>query len=132
MSLILEHESYLIRHCIMNVYNEIGCGFLEKVYQEALEIEFQLNKLPYRRESPINVYYKGVQLQQSYIADFICYDKIIIELKAVSSISDTHRAQIYNYLKATNYRLGILVNFGGPELEIIRIVNKFYTPTAMD
>ena len=92
MSLILEHESYLIRRCIMNVYNEIGCGFLEKVYQEALEIEFQLNKLPYRRESPINVYYKGVQLQQSYIADFICYDKIIIELKAVSSISDTHRA----------------------------------------
>ena len=132
MSLILEYESYLIRRCIMNVYNEIGCGFLEKVYQEALEIEFQLNKLPYRRESPINVYYKGVQLHQSYIADFICYDKIIIELKAVSSISDTHRAQIYNYLKATNYRLGILVNFGGPELEIIRIVNKFYTPTAMD
>ena len=108
---------------MMKVYNELGSGFLEKVYQEALEIELKTANIPYLREAQLQVIYKGVHLQQTYIADFICYDKIIVELKAISELTDTHRSQVYNYLKATDMELGLLVNFGAPQIEIERLFN---------
>ena len=107
----------------MTVFNELGSGFLEKVYQEALEREFIEKKIPYKREAPLQIMYKGVPLHQEYIADFICYDKIIIELKAVSELTDVHSAQVFNYLKATNLDLALLVNFGGERLKIERLFN---------
>ena len=123
MEYIYEKETYKIRGCMMNLYNELGSGFLEKVYQEALGIEFNNNGIPFQREAPLKVYYKGKLLQQEYFADFICYDKIIVELKAVSELTNSHRSQVSNYLKATNYELGLLVNFGAPELQIERLYN---------
>ena len=107
----------------MKVYNELGSGFLEKVYQEALEIELKAANIPYQREAQLQVVYKRVPLQQTYAADFICYDKVIVELKAVAELTDTHRSQVYNYLKATNMELGLLVNFGAPQIQIERLFN---------
>ena len=96
----------------MEVYNHLGQGFLEAVYQEALEMEFLAQQIPYQREKELEIYYKGRPLRQTYKADFVCYDGIIIELKAVAELSDAHRSQIYNYLHATHGKLGILINFG--------------------
>lgn len=123
MDYIYKEETYKIRGCLMKVYNELGSGFLEKVYQEALEIEFKNSGILFKREMPLKVYYKGHLLQQEFYADFVCYDKIIVELKAVSVLTNTHRAQVSNYLKATNFDLGLLVNFGASELQIERLFN---------
>ncbi len=118
-----KEESYLIVGAAFKVYNNLGHGFLEAVYQEALEIEFQRRNIPYVREKELNIVYDGVQLRQTYKADFVCYGKIIVELKAVSELDDAHRSQVYNYLHATGYRLGLLLNFGcSDELEKERIV----------
>lgn len=93
------------------------------MYQEALEIEFQRQSIPYEREKEIKIQYDGVELKQTYKADFVCYGMIIVELKAVRALDDAHRAQVYNYLHATGYRLGLLLNFGSQdELENQRIV----------
>ena len=108
---------------MMNVHRELGCGFLEKVYQEALEREFIAEGIPYQREVKLKVFYKGVELEQEYFADFVCYDKIIVELKAISKISDVEKAQVINYLKATGYELGILANFGETSLKTERFCN---------
>ena len=106
-----------------DVYNKLGHGFLESVYQEALEIELKKRDIPYEREKNLKIFYDGIELKQSYKADFVCYDKIIIELKAVSSLDDAHHAQVYNYLHATGFKLGILLNFGCSNgLETKRIV----------
>ena len=118
-----QNETYKIRGCMMNVYNELGSGFLEKVYQEALEMELKSANVPAIREAPICISYRGNVLNQTYIADFICYDDIIVELKAVAELTDTHRAQVYNYLKATDKDLALLVNFGAPQLQIERLFN---------
>ena len=107
----------------MTVHRELGCGFLEKVYQEALEGEFVVKGIPYKREVSQKIFYKGVPLQQDYIADFVCYDKIIVELKALSRLSDVEKAQVINYLKATGYELGILANFGETSLKTERFYN---------
>ncbi len=123
MDYLYKEETYKIRGCLMKVYNELGSGFLEKVYQEALEIELKNSGILFRREMPLKVYYKGHLLQQEFFADFVCYDKIIVELKAVSVLTNTHRAQVSNYLKATNFDLGLLVNFGASELQIERLFN---------
>lgn len=120
---ILQNETYAIRGCLNEVYKELGSGFLEKVYQEALEIEFQNEGIPYRREAEISIPYKNKQLQQKYIADFICYDKIIVELKAVSELNEIHEAQVFNYLKATGLDLALLVNFGEKPINIKRLYN---------
>ncbi len=120
--LIYKEEAYKIVGAAMNVHTEMGCGFLEAVYQEALEIELNEHGIPFKREVAIPVKYKGKSLKKQYIADFVCFDKIILELKAVNEISGIHEAQILNYLKATGYKLGILINFGGKSLEFKRLV----------
>ena len=112
MAIYYKQESYDIIGAAMHVYNILGPGFVEAVYQEALEIEFQRRGIPYEREKELNVYYDGVLLQKKFQPDFICYDKIIIELKAVMELDDMNRVQVYNYLKATGMKLGLLINFG--------------------
>ena len=121
--MIYPKESYDIIGCMMTVHSELGCGFLEKVYQEALEREFTDKGIPFKREVNLKIYYKGTPLQQDYIADFVCYDKIIVELKAINKLSDIEKAQIINYLKATGYQLGILANFGETSLKTERFCN---------
>ena len=112
MEILYKDESYKIVGAAMNVYNALGCGFLESVYQEALAIEFKREGVPFEAEKEVRIFYSGVELKQTYKPDFFCYDGIIIELKAVSTIDASHRAQLYNYLKATQCRLGLLINFG--------------------
>ena len=121
--IIYPKESYDIIGCMMTVHRELGCGFLEKVYQEAVEREFVANGIPYQREVNLKILYKGIPLQQEYIADFVCYGKIIIELKAINKLSDVEKAQVINYLKATGYELGILANFGEMSLKTERFCN---------
>ena len=121
-NLFYRDESYKIRGALFAVHRELGCGFLERVYQDALEVEFRLRNIPYEREKAIQIVYKGEPLGDPYRADFVCYGKVIIELKSVSEILDVHRAQIINYLKATKMKLGFLVNFGEESLNIERIV----------
>lgn len=110
----------IINAC-MEVHNELGNGFLEPVYQEALEEEFKIQGIPYVREKLLPVMYKGKQLKKEYYADFVCYDDIIIELKAVSVFSKPHKAQVLNYLNAANKEIGLLINFGETKLKWERI-----------
>lgn len=105
-------ESYNITGAAMYVYNTLGPGFLEAVYQEALAIEFSKRGIPFQREKELKIYYDGHELKQTYRADFVCYDNIIVEIKAVGDLDNTHRSQVYNYLKATGCQLGLLYNFG--------------------
>lgn len=101
----------------------MGCGFLESVYQECLCKEFQRLCLPFQSQIELPILYKGEQLAQTYRADFLCFGRIIVEIKALKQINDEHRAQVFNYLKASGYRLGLLVNFGHyPRAAIERIV----------
>ena len=108
----------------MEVHRVLGPGFLEAIYQEALEIEFQNRNIPYQREAPLKVHYKDHILKKEYNADFICYDKIVIETKALCDLNSEHESQLLNYLKATNKKLGILINFGKPRLQHKRIINN--------
>jgi len=123
MALLYPTESYAIRGAIFEVHKQKGSGFLEKVYQECLEQEFIQRGIPYEREKRIKIDYKGKVLEQEYIADFVCYGKIIVECKAVKELVDVHRAQIINYLRATNLRLGFLVNFSENFVVPERFVN---------
>ncbi len=109
----------------MEVHSELGPGFLEQVYQEALEFEFKKAGIPYKREAHLKIKYKDIYLNKDYIADFICYDKIIVELKTVSDISEIHKCQVLNYLKATDFQLGIIGNFAKKSLETARVVNSY-------
>ena len=120
--LILAEFSYKIIGACFEVHKQLGCGFLEPVYQEALELEFVEQGIPYEREKLLKISYKGKTLTKEYIADFICYDKIVIELKALSKLTSDHEAQLLNYLKATGFELGLLINFGTKKLEHKRIV----------
>ena len=121
--IIYKDEAYAIIGACFEVYNEMGCGFLEAVYQECLELEFGFRGIAFRPQAELQLAYKGEPLKSRYYPDFICYDKIIIEIKAVSDLTDEHRAQLHNYLKATGHRLGLLVNFGSPgKLQYERIV----------
>ncbi|MCA9121735.1 MAG: GxxExxY protein [Planctomycetaceae bacterium] len=123
MSIVYKEESYAIMGACFEVYREIGCGFVEPVYQECLEIERELQAMPFKPRQELVLTYKNKQLKQRYVPDFLCYDKIVLELKAVEKLIDKHRAQVHNYLKATGYKLGLLVNFGGyPKVEYERIV----------
>ena len=118
-----EEESYRIRGAIFEVYREMGCGFLEAVYQECLERELGKQGIPFVAQRELALYYKGERLEQTYKPDFICFERIIVELKAVKELVGEHRAQVHNYLKATDLELGLLANFGHyPKAEIERIV----------
>ena len=122
--IVYKEESYKLNGAFFEVYKEKGCGFLEDVYQECLEIELELQGIDYVAQYPLKLKYKGRPLKKKYIPDFICLDKIIIEIKAVKEITDEHRAQLQNYLKATGYKLGLLVNFGHhPKVQTERIAN---------
>ena len=119
--LLFKNESFKIIGAAMEVHRVLGCGFVEIVYQEALEEEFKKRNIPYEREKELSINYKGKNLSKTFLADFICYNKIILELKAVSDFTDDHYAQIYSYLKASNMTLGILINFGKAKLDYYRI-----------
>jgi GxxExxY protein len=121
--LLYEEESFAIRGAVFEVYLEMGCGFLESVYQECLEKELTKRAIPFISFKELSLNYKGEMLRQFFKPDLICYDKIIVELKAAKGLIDEHRAQVHNYLKATGYKLGLLVNFGHyPKAEVERIV----------
>ncbi len=121
MDLIFEEETYAIRGAVFEVYKEMGCGFLETVYQECLEKEFIQKGIPFIAQPELKLCYKNELLQQTYQPDLICYDQIIVELKSVREIATEHKAQVINYLKATNLKLGLLVNFGSyPKVQIER------------
>jgi GxxExxY protein len=120
--IIFKEESYAIQGAIFDVYREMGCGFLEAVYQECLEKEFRLRGIAFVAQPTLQLSYKGETLQQKYKPDIICYGKIIVELKAVKQTAPEHEAQLINYLKATNMKLGLLVNFGAyPKVSITRL-----------
>ena len=121
--IIYKEESYRIMGACFEVYKEQGPGFLELVYQECLEIELALQSIPFAAQAELELVYKGRRLQKAYKADFVCFGKIILEIKAVSELLDQHRAQVHHYLKATAFKLGLLVNFSHhPQLEWERIV----------
>jgi GxxExxY protein len=123
MNIIHKLESFEIMGACFEVYKEKGNGFLESVYQECLEIEFAGRKIPFKIQPELSLTYKGHLLKSKFKPDFICYDKIVVELKAVTALSNEHRAQVQNYLSATGMKLGLLVNFGHyPKLEYERIV----------
>ena len=127
-----KQETYAILGAWFEVYNEKGCGFTEPVYQECLEMELRLQGIPFQSQPPLPLSYKGQRMNKTFAPDFICFDKIILEIKAVSALIDEHRAQVLNYLNATGYEVGLLVNFGKyPKLEYERIVNQHKVRSKM-
>jgi len=122
--IIYKDESYAIVGACMKVHRVLGPGFLEAVYEAVVEKEFIVQNIPYKRQVKLDLYYEGVQLKKHYRADFVCYESIIVELKAVTQIPSVFYAQLQNYLKCTNMELGMLINFGTPSLTYKRIVNS--------
>ncbi len=120
--LLHKDEAYEIFGAAIEVHKELGAGFLEAVYQEALAIEFQKQGIPFEREKQLNIFYKGIELKKSYIADFVCYGNIIVETKAIKEISNSDQAQALNYLKATGFELALLINFGSKLLQKKRVI----------
>lgn len=121
--LLYKDEVFQIVGAAIEVHKELGCGFLEAVYQEAFELELTARKIPYVSQKPLHISYKGKLLLKEYIADMVCFDKILVELKAVQKLSGTEESQIINYLKATGIKVGLLVNFGSSgKLEWRRLV----------
>jgi GxxExxY protein len=121
----LKDETYQVLGCCFEVYNEVGCGFLESVYQECLELELTVNQVPFQAQPSINISFKGQVLKKTFAPDLLCFDKVIVELKAVRGLVAEHRAQIINYLKVSRLEVGLLVNFGAyPKLEYERIISQ--------
>ena len=120
--LLFAEEIYNITGAAMDVQNELGTGFLEPVYQEALAIEMNARGIPFEREKELMIEYKGIILDKKYYADFVCYDDIIVELKAVDAIKNEHVAQVLNYLHASQKKLGYIINFGVKPLQRKRVV----------
>lgn len=122
-SLLYKLESFEIMGACFEVYKEKGSGFVESVYQECLEMELSDRRIPFKAQVELSLIYKGRPLRSKFKPDFVCHDKIAVELKAVSGLTDEHRAQVQNYLRATGMKLALLVNFGHyPKLEYERIV----------
>ncbi len=117
-----DEQTYAIIGAAMAVHRELGCGFLEPVYQDALEREFQFQNLPYEREKQLPVYYRGSALNTCYKADFICFRSIIVELKALTQLTGREESQVINYLKASGLNKGLLINFGASSLQHKRLV----------
>jgi len=131
--IIYRKESYAIIGACFEVYNEKGCGFLEPVYQECLGIEFECERIPAIAKPSLVLSYRGRILKRNYEPDYVCFEKIIVELKAVSALADEHRAQLLNYLHATGFALGLLVNFGHyPKLEYERLAKTQRIKPKMD
>ena len=129
MELIYKDESYAIIGACMAVYKEKGCGFLETAYHECLEIELELQGIRFQSKAPKTLQYRGRSLVQTFTPDFVCYDKIIVEIKAVSALADEHRAQLLNYLSATGCKLGLLANLGHyPRMEYERLLSRNHEP----
>ena len=121
--ILFKNESYTIIGACFNVYKEMGCGFLEAVYQECLEIGFSFQEIPFEAQKNLELKYREKILKQVYKPDFLCHNNVVVEIKALSNITNEHRAQILNYLNGLGFRLGILVNFGHhPKLEYERFV----------
>ena len=115
-------ESYAVIGAAMAVHSELGHGFLENVYQEALEIEFTHRNIPYEREKSLELKYRKQAMKITYKLDFLCFGELIVELKAVAALTGDHQAQVINYLKATGYKRALLINFGEPSLKFHRLV----------
>ena len=109
---LYKDETYKIIGACFEVYNEMGCGFLESVYQECLELELKSQAVPFQPQQKLRLKYKGKSLEKTFEPDFVCFDKIIVEIKAVGALADEHRAQVINYLHASDMEVGLLVNFG--------------------
>ena len=112
---LYKERMYNIIGAAMSLYNEIGCGYSEPIYQECLSIICTEQDIPWEREKMLKMYFHGVELEKLYKADFVCYDDIIVELKAVAELLSEHRAQLFNYMRITNTKFGILINFGEPQ-----------------
>jgi GxxExxY protein len=121
--LIYKDEAYAIVGAAMEVHRTLGCGFLEVVYQEALALEFSLRNIPYFTSPEIQIVYKGISLKKTFFLDFLVFDKIIVEIKALDTLTGRERAQLLNYLKAANLELGLLINFGAQHLQSERMIN---------
>ena len=119
---LYKKETFDIIGVAMEVHNELGPGFLEAVYQEAFEIELINQNIPYEREKVLTIFYKKEKLKREFTADFFCFGKIIVELKALSSLDGNHQAQLLNYITATNTKVGLLINFGAKSLEYKRMI----------
>ena len=120
--IFFKEECFNIVGACFEVHKSLGCGFLESVYQEALAIEMKERNIPFEKEKILKIFYKGTQLEKIYVADFVCYQSIIVELKALSALTSQHDAQVLNYLKATGIKLGLLINFGEPSLKYKRLL----------
>ena len=120
-----DKKTFTIIGAAMEVHKELGSGFLEAVYQEALEREFTYQEILYKSQPPVRIKYKGEPLKKKYEPDFICYDKVIVEIKAMDKLSSNEHAQIINYLKASELKVGLLINFGAKSLEHKRFVYSF-------
>jgi|SRR4030095_10306630 GxxExxY protein len=112
--LVLKDEVYQIVGAAMDVYYQLGRGFLEPVYQEALEREMRRRSIPFQSQQPLTIYYKNEPLEKEYVVDFICFEQVVIELKALDRLSTKEVAQLLNYIKATRHPVGLLINFGSP------------------
>ena len=118
-------KTYNIIGAAMAVHSELGNGFLEAVYGDALAIEFNKRGIPFAREKEIEILYKGTPINHKYYADFLCYDSIIVEIKAIEKLTNIQEAQVINYLKASNFKIGLLINFGESHLVTKRLVNRY-------
>ena len=120
-----DQRTYKIIGCAMEVHKELGCGFLEAVYQAALGEEFGIQEIPYKSQPVVEIFYKGEPLNKVYQPDFVCFDEVIVEIKALSCLTGLEESQLINYLKATGLKVGLLINFGSKSLEYKRLVYGF-------
>ena len=123
MALLFENETHNIIGACMQVHKQLGCGFLESVFQEALEKEFLKQNIPYSRHKQLHIFFDGKPLDKSFVADFVCHDKIILEIKAATFLHQSNSDQVLNYLKASGFAVGLLVNFGESSLKCKRFIH---------